>query len=345
MQRQQILVTGGAGFIGTNMCERLLRDGHEVIVLDNLSRPGSEQNVAWLQARHALTFLQIDVRDAAAVRDIFHRFPDLSAVIHLAAQVAATTSITNPREDFEINALGTFNVLEGVRLGPANPMLLYSSTNKVYGGMEAIQVIETDTRYLAPDYARGIPEDYPLDFHSPYGCSKGAADQYVRDYARIYGLQTVIFRQSTVYGPHQFGIEDQGWMAWFVIAALREHPITVYGNGKQVRDPVYVEDLADAYVRAIERRDAVAGHIFNIGGGPDNCLSIWHEFYPLLREIHPTPLAVSYGEWRAGDQPYYVSDITRLREELDWEPQVGLAEGLRRLYRWAADHCGAVALT
>ena len=147
------------------------------------------------------------------------------------------------------------------------------------------------------------------------------------------------------YGPHQFGIEDQGWMAWFVIAALREHPITVYGNGKQVRDPVYVEDLADAYVRAIERRDAVAGHIFNIGGGPDNCLSIWHEFYPLLREIHPTPLAVSYGEWRAGDQPYYVSDITRLREELDWEPQVGLAEGLRRLYRWAADHCGAVALT
>ncbi|RLC75056.1 MAG: CDP-paratose 2-epimerase [Chloroflexi bacterium] len=330
---KQYLVTGGAGFIGCNYVHRLLARGERVTVYDNLSRRGTEANVGWLRQQHPESFqlVMADLRDydtlAQAARDV-------DVVVHLAGQTAVTTSVTDPRSDFEDNALGTFNALEAARRAPSNPIFLYSSTNKVYGGMEDVAVVEQETRYAYRDFPLGIPETQPLDFHSPYGCSKGAGDQYVRDYARIYGLPTVVFRQSCIYGPRQMGVEDQGWVAWFIIAALTGQPITIYGDGKQVRDVLFVDDLLNAYDAAIARIDVTAGQVYNVGGGPSHTMSVWAEFGPILERIIGHPISTSDSDWRPGDQPIYISDVRKAGRDLGWRPIVGVEAGIRRLYDW-----------
>ncbi|HEX8255267.1 MAG TPA: NAD-dependent epimerase/dehydratase family protein, partial [Thermoanaerobaculia bacterium] len=264
-----ILITGGCGFVGTNLAHRLLSEGQRVCVFDNLSRPGVERNLEWLRATHGdnLIVKIADVRDAGAVREAVRR---ASQVFHLAAQVAVTTSVGDPLSDFEINARGTLNVLEAIRNSIHRPPLFFTSTNKVYGGLDDVALREEGLRYTPADDAiaqNGISELRPLDFHSPYGCSKGTADQYVLDYARTYGIQAVVFRMSCIYGPHQFGTEDQGWVAHFLIRALNHQPITIYGDGKQVRDILYVDDLVNAFQLASEKIDVCSGNAFNIGGG------------------------------------------------------------------------------
>jgi CDP-paratose 2-epimerase len=332
-----IFITGGAGFIGSNLAHHYLAQGHVVTVFDNLSRKGSDKNLAWLQSNHgsALKFVKGDVRDYAALADTVQ---GAERVFHMASQVAVTTSVVDPRTDFEINALGTFNVLEAVRASAPQAVVYYASTNKVYGGMEEIAVVEEATRYRYSDLPGGIPESQLLDFHSPYGCSKGAGDQYVRDYARIYGLRTVVFRQSCIYGTRQFGVEDQGWVAHFVIAAVRGRSINIYGNGKQVRDVLWVQDLVRAYDLAAEHIDVAAGRIYNVGGGPENAMSIWAEFGPILQELAGHPIPVKFGEWRPGDQPVYISDIGRAKRQLGWSPRVGLKEGIGRLWDWVSQN-------
>ena len=328
------LVTGGAGFIGTNCVARLLQKGCSVTIYDNVSRSGSSRNISWLKAAFgpdAFELLLADLRDADQL-EIAAKKADV--IIHLAGQVAVTTSVQNPRQDFEDNALGTFNVLEAARLSGRNPIVLYSSTNKVYGGMDDIGIFEEGTRYRYANDPNGISEGYPLDFHSPYGCSKGTGDQYVRDYARIFGLPTVVFRQSTIYGPHQFGIEDQGWMAWLMIAAVLGKPITIFGNGKQVRDMLFVEDLLNAYQGAIDHIDVAAGQVYNIGGGPANTISIWKEFGPALERMLEREIPVVWQDWRPGDQRIYISDIRKAKADLGWEPKVDITEGMIRLFKW-----------
>ncbi len=332
------LITGGAGFIGSNYVRRLLQRGERVTIYDNLSRRGAEANLAWLRAEFgedAFAFVHGDVRDAALLTATAR---GADVIVHLASQVAVTTSVERPREDFESNALGTFNVLEAARLSKRQPVVLYASTNKVYGGMEDVAVAEDEMRYRYRDLPHGIPETKPLDFHSPYGCSKGAGDQYVRDYARIYDLPTVVFRQSCIYGPRQFGVEDQGWVAWFIIAAVLGRPITIYGDGKQVRDVLYVEDLLDAYDAAVAHIDCAAGEIYNVGGGPEHVLSIWQEFGPLLERLLERRINVAWKGWRPGDQRIYVSDIRKAKRELNWQPDVGVETGIRRLYDWVVEN-------
>lgn len=331
---ENYLVTGGAGFIGSNYVERLLDKGKKVTIYDNLSRAGANVNLRWLResfGSHAFHLVQGDVRDADAIRDAAS---DAEVIVHLAGQVAVTTSVTDPRDDFECNALGTFNVLEAARTSDRNPIFIYSSTNKVYGGMEHVEVVEEETRYRYKDLPLGVSENELLDFHSPYGCSKGTGDQYVRDYHRIYGLPTVVFRQSCIYGPRQFGIEDQGWVAWFVIAAITGKPITIYGDGKQVRDVLFVTDLMNAYDAAIDQIDVAAGQVFNVGGGIENTMSIWREFKPLLENLLGKPIPTGQGDWRPGDQPVFVADIRKAEEVLGWRPQVSVEEGVKRLYEW-----------
>jgi CDP-paratose 2-epimerase len=332
-----ILITGSAGFIGCNLAHAWLQQGHVITVYDNLSRPGSEHNLEWLRASGgaALQVIRGDIRDAEAITAAVR---DVDVVVHLAGQVAVTTSVENPREDFEINALGTFNVLEAARNAPTPPIVIYASTNKVYGGMEDLAIVEEPTRYRYGDLPNGIPETRPLDFHSPYGCSKGAGDQYVRDYHRIYGLRTVVFRQSAIYGPRQFGVEDQGWLAHFVIATQFSRPLSIYGDGKQVRDMLYIDDLVRAYTLAIEKIDIARGKIYNIGGGPNNTLSIWKEAGPQLERLLGKPISVRYGDWRPGDQPVCVMDITKAEQELGWRPEVGLNDGVERLWNWVRDN-------
>ncbi|MCG3199958.1 MAG: CDP-paratose 2-epimerase [bacterium] len=339
----KILVTGGAGFIGCHACSTFAQAGHEVTAFDNLSRRGSRANADWLAGNFSVTLFEGDVRRFGDLRDCVAKRGPFEAILHLAAQVAVTTSVSHPREDFEINALGTFNVLEVARSQTRPPTLLYASTNKVYGGMEDVAVVEGETRYRYRDLPGGIPANHPLDFHSPYGCSKGAADQYVRDYARIYGIPTVVLRQSCIYGTRQFGVEDQGWVAWFVIAAAFGRPITIYGDGKQVRDVLYVEDLVGAYKAALERSDQVAGRIFNVGGGPGYAMAIWTEFGPMLEELLGREIPVTHAEWRPGDQPVYISDIRRAEEALDWRPTITPRDGIARLYEWVQANRDLVA--
>tara|TARA_B100000749_G_scaffold232232_1_gene189102 strand:+ start:709 stop:1749 length:1041 start_codon:yes stop_codon:yes gene_type:complete len=337
----KVIITGGAGFIGCNYAAHLLQSGHEVTILDDLSRRGATSNLEWLGKRfdRGFAFVRADVRDADA---LLLAIEGQDAVVHLAAQVAVTSSVTNPRDDFEINALGTFNVLEGARLSRSQPLVIYASTNKVYGGMEQVRVVESDTRWEYADLPFGLPETQPLDFHSPYGCSKGAGDQYVRDYGRIYGLSTVVFRQSCVYGPRQFGIEDQGWLAHFVIAALNGHSIKIYGDGKQVRDMLWVEDLLVAFDIALDHPDKVAGKVYNIGGGPDFTLAIWQEVQPSLSELAGRELEVVYYDWRPGDQKVYISDI-RAAKKLGWQPTVDPSTGLRLLWQWVNENADLFA--
>ena len=329
------LVTGGAGFIGSNYVARLLARGEKVVVFDNLSRNGATVNLEWLRQRFgndSFQLIQGDVRDA----DCIHAAAEKAdAIVHLAAQVAVTTSVSSPREDFEINALGTFNVLEAARSSGRNPVVLYASTNKVYGGMDELRVVEDDRQYRYADLPLGVSEAQPLDFHSPYGCSKGAGDQYCRDYYRIYGLPTVVLRQSCIYGERQFGIEDQGWVAWFVIAALTGRQITIYGDGKQVRDILFIEDLLDAYDAAFDHIETAAGQIYNIGGGPQNVMSIWVDFGPLLEKMLGKSISVKRGDWRPGDQRIYISDVRKAQQALGWSPRTSVEVGIQRLFEWA----------
>lgn len=332
------LVTGGAGFIGSNYVRQLLSRGEDVVVFDNFSRGGAPRNLEWLEktfGRDSFRLIRGDVRDASLVAEAA-RGSDV--IVHLAGQVAVTTSVVNPRDDFENNALGTFNVLEGARLSGRNPIVIYASTNKVYGGMDDVQVVERGGRWEYENLPFGASETQPLDFHSPYGCSKGTGDQYVRDYARIYDLPTVVYRQSCIYGPRQFGVEDQGWVAWFVIAAVMGRPITIYGDGKQIRDLLHVDDLIRAYDLAVDKIDAAAGQVYNLGGGPANTLSVWTEFGPLLEELLGRPIPVARGDWRPGDQRVFVADIRKAERELGWSPQVGVEEGVRRLFEWVREN-------
>jgi CDP-paratose 2-epimerase len=332
------LITGGAGFIGSNLAQRLLSDGHEVTILDNLSRRGAHLNLSWLQATHGhnLRFVNGDVRRSDLLPDLIR---GVDAVFHLAAQVAVTTSVVQPREDLEINLLGTFNVLEAIRALPEDrrPMLFYTSTNKVYGRMEEIAVVAQGTRYAYATQVVGVSEAQPLDFHSPYGCSKGAAEQYVLDYTRIYGLRTVVFRASCIYGWRQFGSEDQGWVAHFLISALRNTPVTIYGDGKQVRDILFIDDLLDAFILAADRIEEVQGEAFNVGGGPANTVSLL-ELLEWLDERCNPPVPRSFSDWRPGDQQIYISDIRKLKGKLDWSPRICIEEGLSHLWTWLTSH-------
>ncbi len=333
------LITGGAGFIGIQTADRLLTMGEEVVLLDNLSRKGGKQNLAWLKERHGeFPFEEADVRDYASLTAIVERFQPLDVVFHFAAQVAVTSSVQDPKEDFDINALGTLNVLESIRQSKADPIFIYSSTNKVYGEMHEVEVVEDETRYRYAALPHGIAETAPLDFHSPYGCSKGAADQYTRDYQRIYGMRTLVFRNSCIYGPRQFGIEDQGWVAWFIIAWLQQHSLTIYGDGKQVRDLLYIDDLIDGMLRAIDLIDRTQGQIYNMGGGADFSLSIWKECGPLLEELAGEKISVASGDWRPGDQMVYISDIRKAAQDFDWRPSVAPREGIAKLFEWASEN-------
>jgi CDP-paratose 2-epimerase len=329
----RIFITGGAGFIGSNLAAHHLKLGHQVTIFDNLSRPRTPHNLEWLQTQGPLQFVRGDIRQMAVLEDaVAQAQPDL--IVHLAGQVAVTTSVQNPRDDFESNALGTFNVLEAARQLQTPPAVFYASTNKVYGDMKDIAVVEDDTRYRYRDLPQGINENQPLDFHSPYGCSKGTGDQYVLDYARIYGLRTVVFRQSCIYGPRQFGVEDQGWVAHFLIAVANQRPLIIYGNGKQVRDVLNVRDLIALYQAAWDNLDKVKGQVFNAGGGPQNTLSIWAEFGPLLEELAGRPVAVSQAEWRPGDQLVFISDNTKAKTLLGWQPTISVREGIGDLWAW-----------
>jgi len=307
--RPYTLITGGAGFVGTNLADRILRDGGRVLVFDSLARAGVEENLRWLTERHdGACDVEIgDVRDRRAVR---RALSGADRVFHLAAQVAVTTSLDEPVHDAAVNLEGTINMLEAARACRRPPKLLFTSTNKVYGGLEDVELAQRETRYEPVDQGlldRGIGERRPLQFCTPYGCSKGAADQYVLDYAHSYGLPTIVFRMSCIYGPHQFGTEDQGWVAHFLIRAVEEEPITVFGDGKQVRDVLYVEDLVDAFLSASDSCERLAGQAFNIGGGVGNCLSLV-ELIELITEERGQAPAVEFGPWRRGDQRYYVSD-------------------------------------
>lgn len=333
------LITGGAGFIGINTADYLLREGHEVVIVDNLSRHGSEANLIWLRERYPdVLFERQDIREFEGLKAAFAKHQPYDTLFHFAAQVAVTTSVESPRMDFETNALGTLNVLEAVRELGLDPVLLYTSTNKVYGALSELGVIEEENRYRYTDLDQGIPEGTTLDFYSPYGCSKGAADQYVRDYHRMYGLRTIVFRNSCIYGPRQFGIEDQGWLAWFVIAAVLQRPITIYGDGKQVRDVLYIDDLIDAMLAAVERSNDTQGEIYNIGGGRQFSLSVWREFGPMLSELLGQEIKVDYGAWRPGDQKIYVSDISKAYRDFGWEPSIAPKEGVERLVRWVQEN-------
>jgi CDP-paratose 2-epimerase len=328
------LITGGAGFVGTNLAVRLLRDGRKVLILDSLARPGVEENLRWLRDTFGsrLSVEIGDVRDAALVRSAVAR---ADAVFHFAAQVAVTTSLTDPVEDFEVNARGTLNVLEAIRARTIPPPLVFTSTNKVYGALEDLPMRRAKQRYVPADDAAGagVGEQRPLDFHSPYGCSKGAADQYVRDYARTFGIPAIVFRMSCIYGPHQFGTEDQGWVAHFVIQALEGRPITVYGDGRQVRDVLYVADLVDAFALAMQRMGTESGRAFNIGGGPDNAVSLL-ELLDIVAEITGRRPDVRFDEWRPGDQKYYVSDTSAFEQATGWRPKTEVRRGLQRLGEW-----------
>jgi CDP-paratose 2-epimerase len=331
---ERILITGGAGFIGVNYASHLLTQGKEVVIYDDLSREGTPRNIAWLRetyGKDSFVLIEADVRDG---NRLVQEAQDVNLIIHLAGQVAVTTSVTDPRTDFEINALGTLNVLEAARQSERNPVVIYSSTNKVYGDLEDVRVEEGETNYFFPDHPKGIAEDQLLDFHSPYGCSKGTGDQYVRDYYRIYDVPTVVFRQSCIYGPHQFGIEDQGWVAWFVIAAVTGKPITIYGDGKQVRDLLFVDDLLAAYDQAYENIDKTEGQIYNIGGGKDNTISIWKEFGPLLESELGRDIPVAREGWRPGDQRVFVSDISKAYQDFGWKPEINVEDGIHKLIDW-----------
>lgn len=338
---KKCLITGGMGFIGYNAARHYARKGYAVTAFDDLSRRTAQRNFEEYKRSPpaGVRFARGDVRDYGSVNRAMRRGGGFELILHLAGQVAVTTSVVDPRTDFEINALGTFNVLEATRRSCPKAFFIFSSTNKVYGGTEWVKLGRRPQRYYFKRPKGGIDESAPLDFHSPYGCSKGAADQYVRDYARIYGLRTAVFRQSCIYGPWQYGEEDQGWVAWFLIAALAGRPLTIYGDGRQMRDVLYIDDLLALYDAALARADRASGLVFNAGGGATRTLSlreliVWIEGRLNLR------LDSRRAGWRPGDQKVYVSDIGRARRLLGWQPEHSVEEGLEKLLAWLAPRFG-----
>jgi CDP-paratose 2-epimerase len=339
----KILVTGGAGFIGSHVVEWFAKNGDEVIAIDNFLRNeifGNKMrnqlyNWSYIKQYKNVKLIKSDIRNFNEIKDVAK---NVEAIIHTAAQVAVTTSLINPRVDFEINALGTFNILEVARLNDSN--VIFCSTNKVYGeNVNRIPIEEKETRYefADPRYKEGIPEDFSVDLtgHSPYGSSKLAADIYVQDYAHTYGLKTAVFRQSCIYGERQFGVEDQGWIAWFVIATLTGTPITIYGNGKQVRDLLHVKDLIKAFDMFLNSK--VKHVVLNIGGGPRNALSLI-EALNMLKQLTNKVPSISFTAWRPMDQKVYISNIKKAREILNWEPRITLKEGIKNLVKWVREN-------
>ncbi len=333
--RRPVLVTGGAGFIGCNLAERLLKEGYPVRLYDSLARAGGRQNLAWLQQRHGaqLKVIPADIRDAAALAQAVR---GSAAVFHLAAQVAVTESIADPASDFEVNLRGTVNLLEAVRGLPEPIPVIFASTNKVYGDLGDIPLTDDTGVYLPRDEilrSRGVSEKRPLDFHTPYGCSKGAADQYVLDYGRVYRIPTAVMRMSCIYGPHQYGTEDQGWVAHFAIRALRDEPVAIYGDGRQVRDILFVDDAVEAYWRLWRQIGRAAGSAYNLGGGPANAVSLL-QLVAHIEALTGRQVRCSFHEWRAGDQRYYVSDTRRITLELGLPAPVAWRIGVGRLCDW-----------
>ncbi len=316
---RRVLITGGAGFLGVNAAIHLIKYGWSVTLLDNLSRPGTERNLKWVITRYPnrVTFIKEDVRNAAALAEHVRK---QDAVLHIAAQVAVTTSLVDPNTDFDINARGTLNVLEAVRLHNRKAPFVFASTNKVYGKLGKNN--------------SACKETQPLDFHSPYGCSKGAADQYVRDYARCFEMNTVVLRQSCIYGAHQYGTEDQGWVAHFVHSILKDRPLTIYGDGTQVRDLLDARDLSALYALVIDKIAITRGEVYNVGGGTENQRNLL-EVIDQIGELAGRKPQFSFADWREGDQAYYVSDNTKAREQLGWEPKIDFDHGLRDLIAWA----------
>lgn len=335
------LITGGAGFIGTNLAKRLLKEGKKVMIYDALMRDGVEQNLKWLKEQYGDRLI-IQIADINELHTLEQSVRKAEEVYHFCSQVAVTTSIENPLLDYEVNLKGTFNLLEAIRKSPHQPPLIFTSTNKVYGNLKDKKLKTLDNRYAPADKdleENGVGEDQPLDFHSPYGCSKGAADQYILDYSRSFGLKTVVFRMSCIYGPHQFGTEDQGWVAHFLISVLENKDISIYGNGKQVRDILFVEDLIDAFILASENMEKISGEAFNIGGGPRNSVSLV-EILDLITEKTGKKVNISFDEWRQGDQFYYVSDTKKFRMATGWKPKYSVEEGIEALMEWLLDTRG-----
>jgi CDP-paratose 2-epimerase len=337
-QEKGVLITGGAGFIGTNVASRLLNQGERVIIYDNLSRAGVENNLKWLVAKYPQVEVIIaDVRDKHTLEKAVN---EAKHVFHFAAQVAVTSSLVSPVHDFEVNVGGTLNLLEAIRLSTHKPSLIFTSTNKVYGDLPGLELDSNSTRYfpLNPVYFKnGISESISLNFHSPYGCSKGSADQYILDYARSFGLRNVVFRMSCIYGPHQFGTEDQGWVAHFIRQAIHNKSITLYGDGKQVRDILYVDDLVNAFLLAKQNIGELAGEAFNMGGGPENAFSLV-ELLDYLNSLDHMNVQVDFDEWRVGDQKYYVSDTRKFKKRTGWQTQVSYTEGLINIYSWLSQY-------
>jgi CDP-paratose 2-epimerase len=339
--RRPVLITGGAGFIGSNLADRLAREGHDVLIFDALARAGVEANLAWLRQRHPhrISAVIADIRDGAALADAA---AEAEAVFHFAAQVAVTTSLADPGLDFEVNVRGTLQLLETLRRRAEPAPLLFASTNKVYGDLADIELEATNDAYLPKDRrlrATGIGEARPLDFHTPYGCSKGAADQYVLDYARSFGVPTAVLRMSCIYGPRQMGTEDQGWVAHFLIRALEGEPIAIYGDGRQVRDILDVSDAVEAYLAAWRRIEMVQGRAFNLGGGPANAVSL-RQLLGHIEDLVGRPVEIGFSDWRAGDQRYFVSDTRRAMEELGLKGPTPWRSGVAALARWLADERG-----
>jgi len=336
----KLLITGGCGFLGSNLASDALARGDELVVFDNLYRNGSRENLTWLQTQGKFTFEHGDIRNQNDITRVIQAFkPD--AIFHLAGQVAMTTSIANPRMDFEVNVMGTHNLLEAVRQHAPNATVVYSSTNKVYGDLEQYTYAETDTRYQCIEHPDGFDEETQLSFHSPYGCSKGAADQYMLDYARIFGLNTVVFRHSSMYGGRQFATYDQGWVGWFCQKAIEasksllNEPFTISGTGKQVRDVLHADDMKRLYMAAVNHIDGAKGQAFNVGGGIENSLSLM-ELFALLEQIANIKLSYTKLPVRESDQRVFVSDLAKAKKVLNWQPVVSAQEGVARMVEWVS---------
>lgn len=337
MKSKNIFITGGAGFIGSNLAKYHLDHGDKVLVFDNLSRSGTELNLSWLKKifkqKGNFIFVKGDIRELSQIKKHIGKS---DIIYHMAAQVAVTTSLEKPEDDFEINARGTLNMLEAYRLKCPNASFVYASTNKVYGGLPDVECVKKSKRYVfaLKKYKEGISENRSLDFHSPYGCSKGAGDQYVRDYGRVYGLKTIVFRQSCIYGPRQFGNEDQGWVMHFVRCAVSSKKLNIYGDGYQVRDLLHVSDLINAYQTALSKVKKGEGLVYNIGGGLGNSVSLL-EILDILEEKLGRRLKKNFYDWREGDQKIYISDNSKIEKELKWSPKINLSKGVEDSIGWA----------
>ncbi|HRJ73251.1 MAG TPA: SDR family NAD(P)-dependent oxidoreductase [Terrimicrobiaceae bacterium] len=335
------LITGGCGFVGSNIAARIASEGGEVAILDNLSRAGASLNLEWLRSLAPLKFFHADIRNAHEVEETVRQTePDV--IFHLAGQVAMTTSVQDPRKDFEINVCGTINVLEAARRHAPEAAIIYSSSNKAYGDLGRVALVERATRYEAPEFPRGISEDMPLDFHTPYGCSKGAADQYVLDYARTFGMNNVVFRHSTIYGARQFATFDQGWVGWFCQQALEKKrnpdaaPFTIAGDGKQVRDLLHIDDAVACYLAAARAIAKARGQAFNIGGGIANSCSLL-ELFHLLEDLLGIQLQFEKLPWRHDDQKFFVADHAKATAVMDWSPAVGRDQGIKKAVEWTTE--------